>query len=62
MYAGFKFENVALTLISLDNRNPRIVTQKRLATQREILQYLFDHEDLEQFIKKNSVGGEEPGS
>lgn len=62
MYAGFKYENIALTLINLDNRNPRIVTQKKLATQDEILKYLFDHEDLDAFIKKIASEGKNPGA
>lgn len=62
MYAGFTYEEIELEKIQLDDRNPRIVTQTKLKSQAEILQYLFDHEDLEAFIKKIAVEGKNVGA
>lgn len=62
MYEKFKYERVALSLIRLDNRNPRIVTQERLATEGEILTYLFEYEDLASFIKTVAGEGRNPGA
>jgi hypothetical protein len=36
MFAGFKYENIALKDIALDEKNPRIVSQTPLHTQNEI--------------------------
>ena len=52
MYANFKFESLPLTLIQLDTRNPRIVTQAPLPSQEAILEYLFRHEGLLEFAQK----------
>jgi hypothetical protein len=65
MFAGFKYESVPLKDISLDERNPRIVSQTALSTQGEILSYLYENEDLEAFIKKiasegKNIGAERP--
>ena len=62
MYEKFKYERVALSLIRLDDRNPRIVTQQKLATEDEILAYLFDFEDLSAFIKTVASEGRNPGA
>jgi hypothetical protein len=48
--------------IALDERNPRIVTQVKLSSQQEILGYLFEHEDLESFIKKIASEGKNQGA
>jgi hypothetical protein len=65
MYASFKYESIQLKDIDLDLSNPRIVTQKKLSSQAEVLQYLYEYEDLERFIKKiagegKNVGAERP--
>jgi len=62
MYSKFKYETIPLKDILLDNRNPRIVTQKRLTTQDEILEYLFEHEDLGDFVKKIATEGKNFGA
>ncbi|WP_430436772.1 hypothetical protein [Oceanibaculum nanhaiense] len=62
MYEKFKFERIALSLIDLDNRNPRIVTQQRLASEAEILEYFFEHEDLASFLKTIAAEGRNPGA
>lgn len=46
----------------LDVRNPRIVTPQKLKWQEEILQYLFDHEDLILFVKKIASEGKNAGA
>jgi hypothetical protein len=65
VFAKFKYEALPLSAISLDYRNPRIVTQELLQTQDEVVAYLFEHEDLAAFIKKivaesKNVGAERP--
>lgn len=62
MYSKFLYENLPLKSIVLDDRNPRIVTQKKLKSQDEIVKYLFEHEDLEDFIKKIAAEGRNPGA
>lgn len=62
MYSKFKYEPVALKDIVLDDRNPRIVTQTKLSNQAEILEYLFEHEDLADFIKKIAAEGKNHGA
>lgn len=57
MFAGFKYESLPLKDISLDERNPRIVSQTPLSTQKEILSYLYENEDLEAFTKKIASEG-----
>lgn len=62
MYSDFRFEGVALSSIQLDDRNPRIVTQKKLASQEEILAYLYEHESLDKFIRKIAIEGRNQGA
>ena len=62
MYEKFKYERVALSLVRLDVRNPRIVTQNKLTSEGEILNYLFEHEDLASFIKLIAAEGRNPGA
>jgi hypothetical protein len=62
MYEKFKYESVPLKDIALDDRNPRIVTQTPLASQGEIVSYLYENEDLESFIKKISSEGKNAGA
>lgn len=62
MYEKFKFERIALSLIRLDDRNPRIVTPEKLSTQDEIIEYLFEHEELAAFIKTIVSEGRNPGA
>src|SRR5580658_9139702 len=65
MYAGFKLVQLPLSDIDLDDKNPRIVSQTALTTQGSILAYLYEHEELEDFIKRiasegHNVGAERP--
>lgn len=62
MYASFKYDSIPLKDIVLDDKNPRIVTQVKLSSQPEILQYLYEHEDLDGFIKKIVAEGKNPGA
>ncbi len=62
MYEKFKYERVSLSLIRLDDRNPRIVTQNKLKSEAEILDYLFEHEGLAAFIKTIAAEGRNPGA
>lgn len=62
MYEKFKYERVALSLIRLDDRNPRIVTQSKLGSEEAILNYLFEHEDLASFLKIIATEGRNPGA
>lgn len=62
MYGTFKYNSIPLAKIFLDAKNPRIVTQKKLSTQNEILKYLFEHEDLELFIRKIATEGKNQGA
>jgi hypothetical protein len=62
MFAGFKYESLALKDIALDDRNPRIVSQTPLSSQTEILSYLYENEDLEAFVKKIASEGRNFGA
>lgn len=62
MYEKFKFDRIALSLILLDDRNPRIVTQEKLATQDEIVAYLFEYEGLADFLKLIAAEGRNHGA
>jgi hypothetical protein len=62
MFADFKNSSISLGKIMLDDRNPRIVSQKILRSQTEILKYFFEHEKLEAFIKKIANEGLNPGA
>jgi hypothetical protein len=62
MYAGFKYASLPLKDIELDERNPRIVSQKQLSNQNEILAYLYENEELEAFIKKIASEGKNFGA
>ncbi|KQS03567.1 hypothetical protein ASG11_04275 [Sphingomonas sp. Leaf357] len=62
MYEKFKFDRVGLSLIDLDDKNPRIVTPQRLTSPKEILSYFFEHEDLSTFVKMIAVEGRNPGA
>ncbi|WP_027059726.1 hypothetical protein [Mesorhizobium loti] len=62
MYEKFKYERVALSLIRLDDRNPRIVSQEKLGSEDAILNYLFEHEDLASFLKVIAIEGRNPGA
>jgi hypothetical protein len=62
MYEKFKYERVSLSLVRLDDRNPRIVTQSKLTSEAEILKYLFEHEGLAAFIKTIAAEGRNPGA
>jgi hypothetical protein len=65
MFSSFKYESIPLKSIELDVRNPRIVTQKKLSSQDEVLAYLYEYEQLDDFIKKvvaegKNIGAERP--
>lgn len=62
MFANFRYDSISLKDIQLDERNPRIVTQERLSSQREILKYLYEHEDLADFVKKIASEGKNLGA
>lgn len=62
MFTKFTFAAIPLSNILLDDSNPRIVTQHKLATQDEIVAYLFEHEKLADFIKKVVYEGKNPGA
>lgn len=62
MYNKFKYESLPLAKISLDTKNPRIVTQSPLKSQAKIIRYLFEHEGLADFIKKIVSEGKNPGA
>lgn len=62
MFEKFKYERVALSLIRLDDRNPRIVTQEKLGSEDAILDYLFEYEDLASFLKVIATEGRNPGA
>lgn len=62
MFNRFRFDRIPLSLIKLDERNPRIVTQKPLRTEDEIVGYLFEHEGLASFLKKIASEGRNQGA
>lgn len=62
MFKKFKYENVPLSQIRLDERNPRIVTADKLKTEDAIVEYFFEHENLLDFIKKIANQGKNPGA
>lgn len=62
MFAKFKYERIPLSLIKLDARNPRIVTQSKPTSDEEILNYFFEHENLGGFLKKISSEGRNKGA
>ena len=62
MFEKFKYERVPLSLINLDDRNPRIVTQQRLQNADEIIQYFFEHEELASLLKIIASEGRNPGA
>ncbi|MET1414365.1 hypothetical protein ABVF61_18970 [Roseibium sp. HPY-6] len=62
MFAKFKYERIALSLIKLDEKNPRIVTLEHLKSQEAIVEYLFEHEALSAFLKKIATEGRNQGA
>lgn len=62
MFSKFKYERIPLSLIKLDDRNPRIVTQEKLKTEEAILDYFFEHENLAGFMKKLASEGHNRGA
>lgn len=62
MYAGFKYETLQLKDILLDYRNPRIVTPSKFSKQDEILSYLYEHEDLDDFVQLIARDGRNYGA
>lgn len=62
MFSKFKYEPIPLSSIKLDERNPRIVTQKLLSKPEDILQYFFEYEGLADFLKKIASEGRNLGA
>lgn len=62
MYAKFKYEPLPLGDISLDEKNPRIVSQTPVTSQDAIVAYLFEHEDLLSFVRRVAQGGKNKGA
>lgn len=62
MYSEFKYETLPLKDILLDDRNPRLVTQSKLSTPKEILSYLYEHEELDEFVHKIAREGHNRGA
>lgn len=62
VYEKFKFERIALSLIRLDDRNPRIVTQEKLTSEEAIAGYFFEHGELAWFVKTIAAEGRNPGA
>lgn len=62
MFSKFKYERIPLSLINLDDRNPRIVTPEKLKSEDEIIRYLFEHEGLAAFMKKLASEGHNKGA
>ena len=62
MFGSFKYKSIPLKDIILDDKNPRIVTQKKLTSPAEILAYLYEYEDLEKFIKRIAAEGKNIGA
>ncbi|WP_420962663.1 hypothetical protein [Brucella sp. IR073] len=62
MFQEFAYQSVPLSAISLDPKNPRIVTTKKLKTEDAIIEYFFEHENLLDFIKKIAAEGRNPGA
>jgi hypothetical protein len=62
LFDKFNYHRIALSLIRLDLRNPRIVTQNPLTSEDEVIKYLFEHEDLRDFLKKIAFEGRNEGA
>jgi hypothetical protein len=62
LFTKFKYERIALSLIKLDEKNPRIVTLESLKSQDAIIEYLFEHEELASFLKKIATEGRNQGA
>lgn len=62
MYKEFQLATVPLSEVLLDLKNPRIVSAKTIETQDEILEFLFEHEKLIEFIKDIAQKGKNPAA
>lgn len=62
MFSRFKYERIPLSLIKLDEKNPRIVTPTPLAGEDAIVRYFFEHENLADFMKKFAAQGRNQGA
>jgi hypothetical protein len=62
MFEAFQYETIPLAQIQLDPQNPRLVTMTPLTTEAQIIEYLFDHEDLGEFLKKFAAAGKNLGA
>jgi hypothetical protein len=65
MFSKFAYEQLPLASISLDLQNPRLVREKPFTTEDEIVEYLFEFEDLGSIIdlianEGKNRGAEEP--
>lgn len=62
MYKNFTHAEVPLDQIDLDYKNPRIVTKPPLTKQSELIEYLFRHEGLSDFIRRIADVGKHFGA
>ncbi len=62
MFGQFKYQSINLKNITLDPRNPRIVTLEKLESEEKIVEYLFAYHDLGKFIRKISQEGRNIGA
>lgn len=62
MFDQFTYKTIALSDIQLDVRNPRIVTLKPLASEVEIADYMFSHENLASLLEKIATEGRNVGA
>lgn len=62
MFKDFQYRSVPLSHIKLDSQNPRVISEKPLASERELLEYLYDNEDLAKFVQKISRETKNPAA
>lgn len=62
MYDQFNRQKIILATISLDYQNPRIVTLNPLTSEKDVVEYFFEHENLADFLKKIATEGLNPGA
>ncbi len=62
MFDKFNYQSIALKDIDLDVRNPRLVTRQPLKTEAEIVDYMFRHESLSEFLGKIAIEGRNIGA
>jgi len=62
LFSNFEYASIPLQSIILDPDNPRIVTQIPLTKQSEIINYLFQNENLAEFISQIIKQGKNAGA